>query len=140
MCLTGNGATLAFTTHSGAYKYAILTLPEETLEALEDSDLSTTNHMSFCPSDLADGGELTAEYIFDTLNQDEPPVGTLDDITITFPLGDGEQTAAKFVASGFITSLTRPVLENGTIARGTFVFKVDGKAVPPAYTPAVASP
>ena len=60
-------------------------------------------NMTFKPGDLSDPGELQVEFFF---NPDtEPPIDQpAETITVTFPLVTGDTTAAKWAASGFITS------------------------------------
>lgn len=128
MADTGNSATVTFGTSNFAPKIRSITIGERTREALNDSDLTTTNQMTFIPSDLIDAGGFTMEVEWDQSAAVFPPItAAAETITITFPLKPGEGTAATLAGTGFLTSVSGPNVENGAIMVATIGVKWDGK-------------
>lgn len=128
MADTGNSTTIAFGTSSFAPKVRSITIGEQTREALNDSDLSTTNQMTFIPSDLIDAGGFTMEVEWDQSFAVFPPMtANPETITISFPLKSGQSVRGTLAGSGFLTSLSGPNIENGSIMVATIGVKWDGK-------------
>lgn len=129
---SGNGATLTFATSGFTPLVVSMDGLEETLEALQDSDLSTTNYHTMCPADLKEIAPFTAEIRWE--QDDIPPLGTVELITLTYQLESGESVAATLTGTGFMTSRTSPALANNEIAAGSIAIQLDGKATEPTYT------
>lgn len=129
---SGNGATLAFATSGFTPLVVSIDGLEETIEALQDSTLATTNTHTYCPADLSEISPMSAAIRWE--QDDIPPLGTVELITLTYQLESGEGTAATLVGSGFITGRRSPDLANNEIAEGTVTFMFDGKATEPTYT------
>jgi hypothetical protein len=130
---SGNGAAFTFGT-SGFTPLAVsIDGLEETLEALQDSDLSTTNYHTMCPADLIEISPFTAEIRWE--QGDIPPLGTVELITLTYQLETGESVAATLTGTGFLTSRVGPNLANNEISSGSITIQLDGKSTEPTYTP-----
>ena len=111
-----------------------ITFPEEALERIECSDLSTSVYRQYIPSDLTDPPQVTLLANFNTFYE-VPYVGQrLGTATVTFPLRPGEDTAATYAGTAYVGSVTRPRLANGTIQEITLRIDFDG-ATGPTYTP-----
>ena len=131
---SGNGATITFATSGFTPLLVTIDGLEQTLEALQDSTLATTNVHTYCPADLSEISPMSATIRWE--QDDVPPLdGTIELITITYQLESGESTAATLAGSGFITGRRSPDLANNEIAEGTFTLMFDGKATEPTYTP-----
>lgn len=135
MADTGNTAAIAFGTTTG-FTPAVLSieLPEETREALEDTDLATTGQKTYVPDDLREPGESPVTIYWDQSASTFPPISTAaETITVTFPLKAGEGTAATFAGTGFLIRSKGPVVQNGELMQADFTIKWDGKT-DTAYT------
>lgn len=129
---SGNGATLVFAAFGFTPRVVSIDGLEETLEALQDSDLSTTNYHTMCPADLKEISPMTAAIRWE--QDDVPPIdGTVGLITLSYQLESGESTPATLTGTGFITGRTSPNLANNEIAEGSITFQFDGKATEPTY-------
>ena len=131
---TGNGATLVLATTGAVGDIQSMTLPEWTLDAIEDSHLGTTNFKTFIASDLADPGQLTATIVSSSTVAFAAPTGVAETVTVTWPIGtSGNTVAATFIGTGFITSKKLPDLANGALQVRTLTVKYNGQTEP-AYT------
>lgn len=117
---TGNGTTLACGTSGFNARITRIGEVEQTIAALESSDLGTTNQMEYLPSDLYDFGEFDIEYFFNTGTTVMPTIGVSENITITFP---GTKVLA---GSGFFTSRSFPEAVNGSLMKSKGKIKFDG--------------
>ena len=98
----GTGTTIVFATSSFTAELLSVSSSGLTREAYDTTDMSTTGSMTKAPKKLIDQGSVEIEFAFDPDAQ--PPIsGPTETITITFPLPDGQTTAATLVGSGFIT-------------------------------------
>lgn len=129
---SGNSTTLVFGTSSFTPVLVSADGLEETLEALQDSDLSTTNYHTMAPADLKEISPLTCAIRWE--NGDVPPIGTVEPITFTFPLESGQTVGATLAGTGFISGRTGPNLANNEIAEGSITIQFDGKSTEPTYT------
>lgn len=127
---TGNGATVTIVS-AGADAFSLdvkgISALEETIEALEDSDLSSTQ-MEYCAADLAELGQINLRVRWDNskVAGTQVDLGHSSTIVVTFPLLPGEVTAATLTGTGFIAGRTGPELENNQIAEGTIAYQFDG--------------
>lgn len=81
--------------------------------SIDTSSNSTTNWMTFRPSDLTNPGQLEIQGYFDhDKNIATPLTSTAETITVTFALDTGETTASNWTASGFLTEFS---FEGGTV-------------------------
>lgn len=128
MADTGNSATIAFGTSAFVANVYSIGGTSQSREALEDSHLGTTNQKTYIPTDLYEPGEFEIEFEWDQSFSVFPPIAAAPEtITVTFPLKSGELTAATLAGSGFLTEVSGPDVENGSIMRGTATIKWDGK-------------
>lgn len=139
---TGNGATLTLATTGAIGSIVEMTLPEWTLEKIDDSHLGTTNFRTYIPGDLAEPGEITATLIFDSELTTYPAIASTTDstwenpqtVTVTFPISNTSNTSAATLAgTGFITGFSFPQLANNTLQTATITVAFDGKTEP-AFT------
>lgn len=135
MALTGNLATVAFSggiSFSGG-SYTRAEFEGESIEPLEDSDLSTTDYMSYVPGDLKDTPSVTLTHW--NVPGVLPPIGTVGTLTITYRQETGQTTPASLTMTGFITSAPPGQIANNELQQSTITFKADGQS-DPVYTPA----
>ena len=103
----GTGTTIAFGT--SGFSANLLSIDWDGIEraAPETSHMGSTKDAdaefgsrTFMAGDLANAGEVTATFQF---NPDTtPPVGTVETITVTYPLASGDTTPANWAFSGFM--------------------------------------
>lgn len=117
MADTGNGATITFGTTGFTGEIISIGGNEASLEALDTSHLGTTGNMTKAPADLVDQGDFSIEFFFDPDTQ--PTIGTVETITVTFPVPSGGLTGATLAGTGFINSFKWGPLENNSLMRGT---------------------
>lgn len=117
---TGNGTTLACGTSGFNARLTNIEEVEQAIEALESSDLSTTNQKEWTPSDLYDFPEFGLEFFFNTGTVTYPSVGVSENITITYPGGK------VLAGTGFFTSRVFPQAVNGQLLKGKAKIKFDG--------------
>lgn len=132
---TGNQATITFDQGiTASLKVRSIEQPEQNLDQLDASVLTTSGERVFIPNDLTDPIELSCEYIWDTF--DTPPaLGTnLGTTTVTYPLRTGETTPATRAGSAYVSGIKHPDLRNGEIQVGILKVQFDGSATPVAYT------
>ena len=104
---TGHGGSIAFSAGIAAWvaPFRKIGAVETAIEKVEKSTLANTLAKSYLPGDTAEPGEFECEYGFDaTLAQ--PVLLTSGTITITAPIGTGQNTPAILAGSGFIMSRT----------------------------------
>jgi|DEB0MinimDraft_3_1074331.scaffolds.fasta_scaffold61550_2 hypothetical protein len=135
MADTGNGGTLTLSSTGSVGSVRSLNLGEHSLPSIDSSHLGTTNWISSIPGDLADPGEVQIEAIFDQDTAGIPSLGTVEDITITFPIVNAANgTNATYTASGFLTNASLPELVNNELMMMTLTFKLDGVGTEPTFT------
>lgn len=131
MADTGQGATLTLSSTGAVGVIRSMTLPEQTIEKLETSDLSTTDFKTYIKTDLAEPGELTAEILFNADTGSVPTLGTPETGTVTFPIHtSGNATNATYAGSGFLTSFKLPDMQVGELQVATLTFAFDGLTDP----------
>lgn len=131
---TGNGATLTLSSTGSLGVVRSMTLPEFTIPDVEDSALTTAGFVTYIAGDLAEGGEMTVEYIFDASADDIPSFGTAETATVTFPIHtSGNTNNATFVATGYVKGWKMPDMANNELQVANMTFKIDGKT-DPAFT------
>lgn len=134
MADTGNGTTISFATTGFTGNIHVVGETEQELGKLEDSHLQTETHKTYVPDDLSEPGEFDVEYEWQ--GQSPPPSkGTVETITITYPVPPGLSNGATLAGSGFIRKRTFPKMQNGQLQMGKLTIAWDGKTGP-AYTPA----
>lgn len=134
MADTGNTSTIAFGTTTG-FTPAVTVIGglEETLEALEISDLATATDKEYQPDDLRDREPITCQYQYDQSAGTFCPLGVVETITITYGLKSGEATAATLAGSGFVRRRKSGDIQNGELMIGEFDVFFDG-ITGPTYT------
>lgn len=134
MADTGQGATLTLATTGSVGVLRSLTLPDITIDALEDSDLSTTLFKTYRSTDLAEPGEIVGELLFDATADDLPTLGVAETVTVTFPIHtSGNTTNATFAGTGFIKGFKMPDMQSGELQMARVTIQLDGKT-DPAFT------
>lgn len=133
---TGHGATLTLSVNTGTYKIrGIPTNLKSSLPVVNISYLGTSGDEEVMPGDLSTHDEIEVEVLFEAVTG-MPPVGSVETVTITFPLqASGATTAANIAGTGFITSRTYPPLQTNTEMIGRITIKFDG-ATGPTFTAA----
>lgn len=134
--MTGQGATAVLSVTGGVGCIRSIQLPEWTQEKIDASCLDTTGFKSYIPGDLTDPGQVQLVAVFDP-SLSIPPCGVIEDLTVTFPIGDPTNTTeATLVGSGFISSVQNPNMTIDGLLELTITFCYDGdSASPPTYTP-----
>lgn len=135
---TGHGATITFATTAFSAAFTQIGESEETIEDIEDYDLSTTGRMTTRPSDLSSPGEFTLPFYANSASA-YPVVGTVETITITYKQQTGETAPATEVGSGYIKRVKKPQHSTGELMAGELTVKWDGKTGP-TFTPATTPP
>lgn len=139
MAVTGNLTTVAFsagiTFSTGVYTR--IEFEGESVEPLEDADLSTTNYLTYVPGDLKDTPTVTLTHW--NIPGVLPPIGfgtsNIGTLTITYRLLAGQSTPASLTMTGFITAAPPGAIANNELQSSTITFKANGKT-DPVYTPA----
>ena len=130
---TGQGATLVLATTGTVGCVRSAQLPDWAMEKVDASCLETTEFMRYIPSDLTDPGDIVMEVVFDATIAIPTP-GTVEDITVTFPIGDPTNTVpATLTGSGFISNTGMPNMAIGELMMLTITFSFDGDTGP-AYS------
>lgn len=132
MADTGSGATYTLASTGSVGVVRSITLSEQTKAKIEDSDLSTTDYITYIFSDLAEPGSFTLEVVFDpTVSAAIPSTGTVETGTVTSPIHtSGNTTNANMAGTGAITSVKPPDYNIGELQIATIEFSFDGKTGP----------
>lgn len=134
MADTGAGATLTLSATGSVGAIRSLTLPELSIDSLEDTDLSTTNFKTYVKQDLAEPGTMQVEILWAADSNSVPTLGTAETVTVTFPKHTASSsTNATFAGTGFITSVKLPDMQIGELQVATLTIQFDGKTEP-AFT------
>lgn len=131
---TGNGATITLGTTGAIGNVRRIVPPKESLGSLDASHLGTTGFKEYIPDDLSDTAEAEFEIEFSTTIAN-PGLGTVETITITWPLQAGQSVAAKIAGTAFISGWDYPELANGQIQYHMVKVRFDGYTGP-AFTAA----
>lgn len=122
---TGKGATVSF---GGTLSNLIsISSAEMEREALEASDLGTTDYMKKVPAGLVDAGEVEIEMYYDGSIVDI--TGDAATLTITFP-ALASDSAKALTGTAFCTSIGYPEAVNDDIMVTTATFTWDGDTAP----------
>ena len=142
-----NGATLTLGTTGVTYVIKKITVGDWTRDRIEVSSLATEGPKEYIGAALHDHGTVDIEFYFDTEEDLAMPLesGTAfheyaaaETVTVTFPLGAGEATAANIAGTGFFTSVSFPEFENDVVQMGKVSISWNG-LTGPKYTKAVAA-
>ena len=134
---TGHGASITFATTNWTGKVqGIPTNLDISVPRVDKSYLATSGEREYMPGDLRELGEIEIDVLFEGVTG-LPAVAvgpTTETITLTYPLpGGGAAVAASVAGTGFITGITYPPLQTGTLQVGKIRFTWDG-ATGPTYT------
>lgn len=132
---TGQGATITFAVGSFVADFRSIGETSQESPKIKDSNLTNAEYESYIPGDLIDGGETECELNFNR-RAALPALNTPGLITITYPLGPGDATAATLIGTGFLRRRTLPQLATATLQTSKVTIVWDGKATKPAFTPA----
>lgn len=134
---TGNGATFTLTTQTAMNNYKIesIQIGEVTLDMLDVSTLATSGDQERIGSDLRKHGDWTISVVHNQAATAVSVTTLQDTATITFPVGPAQTTTtgATYAASGVVTSVKLPDIQNGTVMKSVFKFSPDGETGP-TYT------
>lgn len=132
---TGQGTTVALTTGGSVACVRSLTLPTWTMDSIDASCLSDTGFMKKIAADLVDAGSVQVTAVFGL--EDEPFTvdGVTDTITITLP--SAGTTGGILTGTGWVSEVTLPSVEIGSLLEQTFTFTFDGETGP-TYTAGTA--
>jgi hypothetical protein len=125
---TGNSATIVFGTSGFTAKYHEIGGCEQEIPKIQDSHLGTVNWATTQPGDLKDPGEIECEFQWSADAQ--PPIGTVETVTITYPLSGAHTVGATLAGTGYICKRKSSALKNNTLLIGNFTFCWDGKTAP----------
>jgi hypothetical protein len=121
----GTGATLTFGTTGVTLDITSIASGGITREALETTNLGTTNAKTFIPGDLYDPGEITVQ--FQTNPDTQPPfTNASETVTITYPVPTGSNNGATEASSAFVTSVDVSTCEVDSIMMGSCTIKRTG--------------
>lgn len=135
---TGQLATAVFDLVGGGSFDARFTMIGElqrAIDKLDASALDTEDEKEYVAGDLIEPGEIECELFFDGL-QSIPEPKVKADLTVTYPLGEGQVTAASWTASGFFMTKTLPSAQLNTLMKAKVKFAFDGRATKFIFTPA----
>ncbi len=136
--MEGTGATISFATSSFASNLISLTLPEKTRAVLDTTHLGTTGAKTNKPAKIKEVGEIQCEFDHNPdeieLVDQEP-----EEITITYPLLEGQATAAKLVFNGYVSKAGGEEFKVDTLLRTKATIQVNGDMDYTAATPATSS-
>lgn len=147
----GNGAVLSFSDTTNVLAVTKITAGSWSRARVDCSGLEDEGGRKYLPGTLYDHDELQVEGYWDSLEDLMLPLDSgsayhefpvAETITLTWPLGTGETTAAKLVGTGFITGITFPEFEDDVIQAGMFTVSWDGNTGPKytEATPTEATP
>ena len=125
----GHGASIAFAsggTNAGLSLTIVdIDLPQEVTEEINTSHLGVGTHQTKVAGSLKNIEDCTLTVV---TNSDKIPVtGGSDDVTITFPLGDGESSAATLqFATCFVKSFSPGKIESNARMEGQVVLTISG--------------
>lgn len=127
---TGHGATLTLATTGSVGNIRSISSPSFSRGKVDITHLGTTNFMEYVPEDLDDPGEISAEIVFDAETPTSlPSRGTVETVTITFPIGASTNTtAATLSGTGFITEFKVPDLSTNEVQIANITIAFDGGA------------
>lgn len=133
---TGHGASITFATSSWTGKIrGIPTNLSKSIPVVNISHLGTSGQEETMPGDLETLDEVEVDVLFEAVTG-LPATGTVETITITYPLqASGATTAANIAGTGFITMIQHPPLQTNQEMLGKIRFKYDG-ATGPTFTAA----
>ncbi len=121
----GHGATVTFGTSAWSQTLTSIGHDGVSREALETSDLGTSNNETFIPSDLVNPGSLSIEWNYDP-NNPPPYNAAAETITLTFPIPSGGAAGSTWAATGFMTDFSISGVENKSIMKGSATLKFSG--------------
>lgn len=125
---TGNSATVTFGTTGFTARYTGIGQTEQTIPDINKSALATTEFEEYMPGDLTEPGEFECEFQYDPNLR--PSVGTVETITITYPVPAGLTNGATMSGTGYIKKRVLPELKNNTLMLGKLGVKWDGVTGP----------
>lgn len=124
------GATFAFGTDAGTWKYVNIGRYSEPIPVIDDTDLSTTNRRTKIPGELGDPQMMTLVLQSDG-DQAWPTKKLVQTGTITAPTG-AYTTAEKWAGTGFVVDVRTPEYASDTEGIQTIEvdWQFDGKTGP----------
>jgi hypothetical protein len=132
------GVSAALTTNSSiAFNIISMTFPEQPITSIPVSTLGTTTFREYNPGKLKDPGqqEFVILHDIDAHADINAIVGTVDTMTITFPLKTGQSVNGTMAGTGYIMDyqVGEYSAEDTDPQQATVVWQWDGKTGP-TYT------
>ena len=121
--LNANGSLIEFLTTGFAAEIRSFNEPPESLEVLDKTHLGST-HVTRRPGKVRNVGEMSLTINYDP--DDEPPIGVMEPIRITYPPPEGATTGARREFTGFISNWEPGEGSNDTVTEATITVTVDG--------------
>jgi len=123
--IEGLGGMIAFGTSGFAANLVSLTFPEVTVAEMETTHLGTVGAKTFKPSKIVDNGTFECEFDHDP-SEVILPGQPAEQITVTYPLEEGESVAAKKVFTGFVTKQGGEEFKPETLMRTKVSIRISG--------------
>ncbi len=122
----GHGATLTLGTSTWDTAALIKSISFDAIAraSLETTNLATANGKTFMPEDLPDYGGVTIEFFH--IDAIAPPYAAAETLTVNYPIGAGQSTAATIAGSAFLLDYTPGSPAVGEIMMGQAKYKFTG--------------
>lgn len=133
IALEGTGASIAFATSEFTADLITLTLPSQSRESIDTTHLGTVGAKTSKPAKLKDVGSIEIEVDHDP-SADRLIGAEPEEITISYPLQDGETTPAKLVFTGYVVNEGGEEFKVDDRMRTKMTIKVSGDMEPVAPT------
>ena len=130
--MIGNGTTLVLATDGTVAQVQSLEMPTWAGDDVDVTDLDSTDFMEFIYSQLADGGEFTAEIFMDAVPQNVSGIGSFGVPQLATITNTDGTLARSIVGSGYVRELNLGNATPGEAILGTLVFKYDGIGTQPS--------
>jgi hypothetical protein len=128
---TGNSATIVFGTSGFSAKYHEIGGCEQEIPKIIDSHLGTVGYDTSQPGDLKDPGEVDCEFQWAAVGaSSQVPLGTVEVITITYPLTGAQSHGATLAGTGYVRKRKSSALKNNELLMGSYTLCWDGKTAP----------
>lgn len=127
MADTGNGASFVL---SGGFTASVVTLggAEIELPAVKTSYLGTATRETYMPGDLREEGEQEFEIQYNPNSR--PPIGTVQTLTLTYPVPSGLSSGGTKTGTGFVKKWKEPDLKNNELMMAKVIWIWDGLTGP----------
>ena len=129
---TGHGASIALSSQGFTFNLTGIDTGEETITDVS-TDTLASSVKTYVPGDLEEKGAVTIPFQWDS-SANQLQKGVVETLTITYPLADGQTTAATEAGTGYIKRIKKPNLQSDQLQNGEITFKWNG-LTGPVFTP-----